>query len=117
MLEKLLDRNLDPDEQWPVSGWTALHMAAQQGSKDMVRRLLDRKANASRRDARGWTAQQYASRIRALWGAREMQATSNLEAERAKGRLEGARVYVLQRQLSSIQSSKKAFEAIEELLR
>jgi hypothetical protein len=116
MLEKLLNRDLDPDEQWPISGWTALHIAAQQGSKEMVQRLLNAKANPSQRDARGWTPRQYASRIRTLWGEREIQTTSNLAAEKVKRRLDRARAYVLQRQLSSIQSKKKAFEAVEDIL-
>ena len=116
LLEKLLNQNLNPDEQWPISGWTALHIAAQQGSSDMVYRLLDAKANPSRRDARGWTARHYASRIRTLWEEREIQVTRNLTAEKSKPRPDGARAYVLQRQLSSIQFEKKAFEAVEDIL-
>lgn len=117
MLEMLLRQDQNPDEQWPKSRWTALHIAAQEGKPDMVSRLLAAKANPSRQDARGMTPRDYASKIRTLWTAQETDVTFRLEKEYDEPEPDDEFVFKLERQLSEIQSRMANFARTEDMLR
>jgi ankyrin repeat protein len=60
-LERLLDQGQNPDEPWPKSGWTALHLAAQENKKDFVDALLKANTKANAKDKFGFTPLHYAS--------------------------------------------------------
>lgn len=117
MLERLLSQDQNPDEQWPMSRWTALHIAAQENKPDMVRRLLASKANPSRRDARGMTPRDYASKIRTLWTAQETEVTNRLEEEYEQPERDEEFIIILEHQLSGIQTRTANFARIEAMLR
>ena len=117
MLERLLSQDQNPDEQWPMSRWTALHIAAQEGKPDVVRQLLASKANPSRRDARGLIPREYASKIRTLWTAQETEITNRLENEYDEDEPDDDFIFKLERQLSEIQTRIANFARIEGLLR
>lgn len=61
-LSNLLSSGSDPNAAWEVSGWTALHLAAQEGKEAVFGLLLGHGADAHRRDAHGTTAMEYAER-------------------------------------------------------
>ncbi|KAJ4176195.1 hypothetical protein NW767_015531 [Fusarium falciforme] len=62
MLERLLAQGQNPDEPWPKSGWTALHLAAQENKKDFVDALLKANTKANAKDKFGFTPLYYASK-------------------------------------------------------
>ncbi|KAB5513427.1 hypothetical protein GE09DRAFT_631031 [Coniochaeta sp. 2T2.1] len=117
MLEMLLSQDQNPDEQWPKSRWTALHIAAQEGKPDMVRRLLASKANPSRRDARGMTPRDYASEIRTLCTAEETEVASLLDKENNEPWPDDDFLIELQHRLSESRSRTADFAGIEDILR
>ncbi|KAI1092469.1 hypothetical protein F5B19DRAFT_201641 [Rostrohypoxylon terebratum] len=55
LLKTLLGKGYDPDEQWPISGWTALHLAAQENKIKCIETLRDYKADPFLKDA--WSYQ------------------------------------------------------------
>ena len=116
MLEMLLRQDQNPDKKWPKSRWTALHVAAQEGKPRMVRRLLASKTNPSRRDARGMTPRDYASKIRTLWTAKETYVTARLEKDSDEPEPDDDFLFKLERQLSEIQSRIANFAEIEDML-
>ncbi|KAK0723477.1 hypothetical protein B0T26DRAFT_706507, partial [Lasiosphaeria miniovina] len=116
-LETLLERGLNPDEQWPKSGWTALHVAAQQGFPDMVDWLLKSRANASRVDKRGWTARQCADRIHTLLMARKARFVESLQKENCQTPASRDRHARLTHQLKPIECGLRALLEILKTLR
>lgn len=62
-LEQLCEpkRNLNINHKWKKSGFTALHLAVQQGDREMVEVLLDHGADTSIRDIHSQTAEDYAT--------------------------------------------------------
>jgi ankyrin repeat protein len=62
LLQRLLDEGQNPDESWPISGWTALHLATQENRKDLVDALLKAETKANTKDKFGHTPLSYASK-------------------------------------------------------
>lgn len=60
MLIKLLDNGQNSDEQWSTSGWTALHLAAEENQFDCVHVHLDALANAKLKNKHELTPLHYA---------------------------------------------------------
>jgi hypothetical protein len=73
-LQDLLLRSQNPDEAWPNSSWTPLHLAAQTGQLNMVEHLLPSAKDVHAKDAGGYTAMDYGKRkgyndiVRAIQG-------------------------------------------------
>jgi hypothetical protein len=63
MLKNLLMKGQNPDESWQNSGWTPLHLAAQQGKEELVQTLLEANAEPATLDRRGYKAIDYASKL------------------------------------------------------
>jgi hypothetical protein len=62
VFNKLLSQRWNTDEAWPKSGWTALHLAAQENKKDFVDILLTTNTTPNTRDKFGLTPLHYASK-------------------------------------------------------
>jgi Ankyrin repeats (3 copies) len=63
MLKTLLSKGQNPDETWQNSGWTPLHLAAQQGNTEMAEELLEANADPATVDRHGYKAVDYASNL------------------------------------------------------
>ncbi|RSM19059.1 hypothetical protein CDV31_001980 [Fusarium ambrosium] len=59
-LENFLRNPANVNRQWPKSGWSALHIAAQEGRLSAVKTLLRYGATAGLKDSHGMTAKHYA---------------------------------------------------------
>lgn len=62
MLGELLSEGLNPDEAWPNSGWTPLHLAAQEGKVEMAQTLLEASADPKPLDHQGYSPINHVSR-------------------------------------------------------
>ena len=89
-VQRLLEANADVNaiSRWNQR-WTPLHLAAFHGHADLIKMLLEAKADPCARDGTGWTPVDYAKRLhgakRCLW-FRELGLTRLVQMEGGQSR-------------------------------